>query len=1156
MFLSNTPTSTDRTSCFHALQGVSTLTDGVSVLVRSLNASRRGVGALLYIWTHVTSSSDFVRLHLLHVHEVILYIFSSELESVKNVGDSEHARVDDGVIGYKDLAALPRDKAILDIERPDLMIYSYSPLENLWLENRSPRSSSPGSTVQTSRTDSAHTPHTPHTPHTHSSVAKSSMPHFHRPEKECRRQEQRDDEEEEDEVWSLRVLQKQELNKIQSNLGKIILKEELEKCSAPLRRKTRSLPDRSQNTGPDASRSVYFPASSKSGLSRVSTAEHRRPIRAESRDDGDDHVPVPVCFQLQSTEFSSSHKTPAETSLSGGVPQRFPDDHRGVRPTLSLEEERHEEEVTFLLILLLECMLNVTSEASRSTRRLAVPVSVEAERTEWFVVVVVDVVEDLVVVAAVGAVVEDVVVEDVVVEDVVVEDVVVEDVGVEDVVVEDVVVEDVVVEDVVVEDVVVEDVVVEDVVVEDVVVEDVVVEDVVVEDVVVEDVVVEDVVVEDVVVEDVVVEDVVVEDVVVEDVVVEDVVVEDVVVEDVVVEDVVVEDVVVEDVVVEDVVVEDVVVEDVVVEDVVVEDVVVEDVVVEDVVVEDVVVEDVVVEDVVVEDVVVEDVVVEDVVVEDVVVEDVVVEDVVVEDVVVEDVVVEDVVVEDVVVEDVVVEDVVVEDVVVEDVVVEDVVVGVTNEQRNCHRLCKSLLLILIIEALQINVVFQFFYTIMLFNVCNIVLVSLCSAGVEDAEYMIMSCSSSSPSNELTDPPGTEAAGSSEPDSSVWLRNAVQGPAVPPLPPGLGERAESDSSHYESYGDDDEDEEGEGPVKDRAHYIQWSASQPCLRPAPESRLCGYLWRRKWLGQWTKQLFIVRNHVLLCYKCARDLLPHLELNLLGCQLVYKSKSNRKIQHQLKLLLPGSETLVLGYGSFQQADEWRRSSTVQTEEEENPSSVFSLHKHKGFLNVLMNCQWQSLLCRVEAGLLNMLGEEEEEEEEEEEGTRERAPQYTVQLRGCEVRAGPDTDRSHRITLSMLGDQVAVLEVSGPEERERWLKLLQDAAVDHGHRDDRTQEGTGGAPSGLQTGRFPTSDAYMDDPFHLSAEGRDPPIYSNTSILQHILHSSQDSVGCSSVSSRDSATYSNAVLSSHSESQFHLNPQTSVQSCSFQFRFISKI
>ncbi|XP_056232387.1 dematin-like [Seriola aureovittata] len=293
------------------------------------------------------------------------------------------ARVEDGVIGYKDLAALPRDKAILDIERPDLMIYqphySYSPLErslsprsispppspeNLskeWLENRSPGGSSPGSTIHTSGTHSTHTPptphtpntpNTPHTPHTHPSGTKSAVQHFHRPEngsniykkppiykqdasssvvpqgkhiedliiesskfpaaqppdpnlpskietdywpcppslavieKEWRRKEQRDEDEEEeeldDELWGLRALQKQELNKIQSNLGKIILKEELEKSAAPLRRKTRSLPDRSQNTGSNVSKSVYFPASSKSGLSR-----------------------------LQSAEFSSSEKTPA-----------------------------------------------------------------------------------------------------------------------------------------------------------------------------------------------------------------------------------------------------------------------------------------------------------------------------------------------------------------------------------------------------------------------------------------------------------------------------------------------------------------------------------------------------------------------------------------------------------------------------------------------------------------------------------------------------------------------------------------------------------------------------------------------------------------------------------------------------------------------------
>lgn len=83
--------------------------------------------------------------------------------------------------------------------------------------------------------------------------------------------------------------------------------------------------------------------------------------------------------------------------------------------------------------------------------------------------------------------------------------------------------------------------------------------------------------------------------------------------------------------------------------------------------------------------------------------------------------------------------------------------------------------------------------------------------------------------------------------------------------------------------------------------------------------------------------------------------------------------------------------------------------------------------GFLNVLMNCQWQSLWCQVEDGVLNMFGDEEDEvvEEVEEEEVK-RSPQYTVQLRGCEVRGGPDTERSYRITLSMLGDQVAVLEV----------------------------------------------------------------------------------------------------------------------------------
>ncbi|XP_024865584.2 actin filament-associated protein 1-like 2 [Kryptolebias marmoratus] len=456
---------------------------------------------------------------------------------------------------------------------------------------------------------------------------------------------------------------------------------------------------------------------------------------------------------------------------------------------------------------------------------------------------------------------------------------------------------------------------------------------------------------------------------------------------------------------------------------------------------------------------------------------------------------------------------------------------------------------------------------------------------VEDAEYMVMSCPSSSPSNELADTPATEFVWSSElvlnQDSSVRLRDGTKGPTVPPHPPGglrgddeeedtyeeaepyaaaestasNAERAESDSSYYEPYGeeeDDDGDDDGEGLVKDRAHYIQWSASQPCLRPAPESRLCDYLWRRKWLGQWSKQLFILRNDVLLCYKCAQDLLPQMEMNLRGCQLLYKSKSNGKIQHQLKLVLLGSESLVLGFSSFEHADEWRRvieevsvggdeetqsfsslnksdhrlscrSSSVQIDsDEEKPSASCSLNKHRGFLNVLMNCQWQSLWCQVEDGVLNMFGDEEEDKQEEEEEVK-RSPQYTVQLTGCDVRV--DTERSYRITLSMLSDQVAVLEVSSSEEKQRWLKLLQDGAAHQGHHDNKRQEPTGGALSGLQTRRFPTSNTYMDDPFSLSGTVRDQPVYSNSSTLEHMLRSSQDLI-----SSRDSVTYSNTVFSSH--------------------------
>ncbi|XP_063167392.1 dematin isoform X2 [Candoia aspera] len=262
--------------------------------------------------------------------------------------------MDDEVLGYKDLAAIPRDKAILDIERPDLMIYephfTYSLLDrepSLSPSSLSPPPSpevsrnwaeakSPGSTAQASGRQAG-------------SRSRSGVQHFHHPETnamemniykkppiykqreaamaptpegkrpmegliiksskfpaaqppdpsqpakietdywpcppslavvetEWRRQKAskrgEDEDEDSEETKTLRELQEQELSKVASNLGKLILKEEMEK-SLPIRRKTRSLPDRTPfhtSLHGGSSKSASLPASG-STLARLQSTE-------------------------------------------------------------------------------------------------------------------------------------------------------------------------------------------------------------------------------------------------------------------------------------------------------------------------------------------------------------------------------------------------------------------------------------------------------------------------------------------------------------------------------------------------------------------------------------------------------------------------------------------------------------------------------------------------------------------------------------------------------------------------------------------------------------------------------------------------------------------------------------------------------------------
>ncbi|KFO85405.1 Actin filament-associated protein 1-like 2, partial [Buceros rhinoceros silvestris] len=88
----------------------------------------------------------------------------------------------------------------------------------------------------------------------------------------------------------------------------------------------------------------------------------------------------------------------------------------------------------------------------------------------------------------------------------------------------------------------------------------------------------------------------------------------------------------------------------------------------------------------------------------------------------------------------------------------------------------------------------------------------------------------------------------------------------------------------------------------------------------EAQLCGFLWRKRWLGQWAKQLFIIREHVLLGFRCATDPHPLLEMDLRGCRVIYQAKHGKKMPHALKVLGRVGETLVIGFQSRQQGEGW--------------------------------------------------------------------------------------------------------------------------------------------------------------------------------------------------------------------------------------------
>lgn len=251
------------------------------------------------------------------------------------------ARLNDQVVGYRDLAALPRDKAILQVERPDLMTYqphlSFSPLDPPRRERSlSPPPTSPTMSPEVKGRRAGSESGSPGGSTLQLQAGRkisTSLQHFHRPDNgtniyrkppiykqdvhkhgegsgviqsakfpaaqppdpnqpskieteywpcppslaameiEWRKKKELQEEDEfEDLTEEAKTLQEQELEKIKSNLGRLILKEEKEKA-VNFRRKTQSLPDRTHMHGSLSAGASKSPSRSASGLTRMQSAE-------------------------------------------------------------------------------------------------------------------------------------------------------------------------------------------------------------------------------------------------------------------------------------------------------------------------------------------------------------------------------------------------------------------------------------------------------------------------------------------------------------------------------------------------------------------------------------------------------------------------------------------------------------------------------------------------------------------------------------------------------------------------------------------------------------------------------------------------------------------------------------------------------------------
>ncbi|XP_019411183.1 PREDICTED: actin-binding LIM protein 1 isoform X16 [Crocodylus porosus] len=220
-------------------------------------------------------------------------------------GHTIYAKVDNEILDYKDLAAIPKVKAIYDIERPDLITYepfytsAYEDRQERQSLGESPRTLSPTPSAEgyqdvrdrmIHRSTSQGSISSPvYSRHSYTPTMSRSPQHFHRPDQGVNiyrkppiykqhgadmRRRSSGREEEDEELQRRRQLQEEQLMKLNSGLGQLILKEEMEK-------ETRDRPSLSASRYDSPVNSSHAAASKTSSLPGYGRNGLHRPVSTD-----------------------------------------------------------------------------------------------------------------------------------------------------------------------------------------------------------------------------------------------------------------------------------------------------------------------------------------------------------------------------------------------------------------------------------------------------------------------------------------------------------------------------------------------------------------------------------------------------------------------------------------------------------------------------------------------------------------------------------------------------------------------------------------------------------------------------------------------------------------------------------------------------------